>query len=520
MALLRGSKLSVAQIALVVAPAFVLFGYNQAGVGGLLSLPDWTKTFPEIDTTNTTGSEKSDNATLQGLVVATFVLGALVGALACMYIGNFLGRRKNIFLGGALSLVGEVLCTSSYGLAQFIVGRTIIGLGVGILSATVPVWQAECSSAAHRGKHVVLDGLFMTFGYTLESWVNLGASQIKSGPNISASWRFPLALPIALSIMLMACIFTMPESPRWLIQMGRVEEARSILSKLKDLPEDDPVINAEIDGIQYTLEETTVKKASMKDMFTMGPEKLFYRFCLCILLQFYQQMSGSNLISVYAPVIFQQNLGLDGQTSRILSGGTLTWKFLSSFVAFFTIDRFGRRPLFMFSGVGMGSCMLALAISTSFPNSNKSAGVASVFFVFMYNFFVPIGFLGANFLYCAEVAPVKLRVSMSAISTANHWLWNFVVVMATPVAIANIGNYYFILFCVISFCIPLSVYFFYPETMGQSLEQIDAVFRDNNNPLAIVAASKILSSGDPKKIYQEKKSESRVENVISGKEDV
>jgi Sugar (and other) transporter len=137
-----------------------------------------------------------------------------------------------------------------------------------------------------------------------------------------------------------------------LIQVGRVEEAKSILSKLKDLPLDDAIISAEVDGIQYSLEETTVKKASMRDMFTMGPEKLFYRFCLCILLQFYQQMSGSNLISVYAPIIFQQNLKLDSQTSRILSGGTLTWKFLSSFVAFFTIDRFGRRALFMFSGVG------------------------------------------------------------------------------------------------------------------------------------------------------------------------
>jgi hypothetical protein len=95
-----------------------------------------------------------------------------------------------------------------------------------------------------------------------------------------------------------------------------------------------------------------------------------------------------------------------------------------------------------------------------------------------------------------------------------------VVVMATPVAIANIGNYYFILFCVISFCIPLSVYFFYPETMGQSLEQVDAVFRDNKNPLAIVAASKLLSSGDPKKTYQEKQSHVQVENAIVDKPDV
>lgn len=77
-----------------------------------------------------------------------------------------------------------------------------------------------------------------------------------------------------------------------------MEEAKNILSRLKDLSPEDALIAAEVDGIQYSLEETTVKKASMKDMFTMGPEKLFYRFCLCILLQFYQQMSGSNLISV------------------------------------------------------------------------------------------------------------------------------------------------------------------------------------------------------------------------------
>jgi MFS family permease len=162
MSLLRGYKLSVAQIALIVAPSFILFGYNQAGVGGLLSLPDWTKTFPEIDTTNTKGKDKSHNATIQGVVVATFVLGALTGALSCIYIGNTLGRRKTIFLGATLTLIGEVLCSSSFGLAQFIVGRTVIGFGIGLLSATVPVWQAECSSAANRGKHVVLDGLFMT----------------------------------------------------------------------------------------------------------------------------------------------------------------------------------------------------------------------------------------------------------------------------------------------------------------------------------------------------------------------
>lgn len=128
-----------------------------------MKLDDWTRTFPQIDTTNTTGAVKSQNATIQGVVVGTFVLGALVGAFSCMYTGDFFGRRKNIFVAAALTFIGEAICCSSFGLAQFIVGRTIIGLGVGVLSATVPVWQAECSSASNRGKHVVLDGLFITY---------------------------------------------------------------------------------------------------------------------------------------------------------------------------------------------------------------------------------------------------------------------------------------------------------------------------------------------------------------------
>lgn len=134
-------------------------------------------------------------------------------------------------------------------------------------------------------------------------------------------------------------------------------------------------------------------------------------------------MSGGNLISVYSTIIFQNGLGLDGQTARILSGGTLTWKFLSCFVSYFTIDRFGRRKALIVSGTGMATCMLGLAVATSFPTSNYAAQIVSVLFIFLFNFFIPIGFLGANFLYCTEVAPLRLRVAMSSISTANHWLW-------------------------------------------------------------------------------------------------
>ncbi|KAE8324061.1 L-Aspartase-like protein [Aspergillus sergii] len=475
---------------LVVCPAFILFGYNQSNLGGLVSVTDFTNHFPRIDTVHTEGDQKSSNATIQGVVVATFTLGALIGCLSCSYTSNRFGRRIVILAGAILTVVGEVLEASSFQLAQLIIGRVILGAGVGMLSGTVPTWQSECSSSSNRGKHVVLDGLFISIGYVLQAWINLGFYQVKTG---SASWRAPIAIPIFFSLLLSLAILAMPESPRWLSQQGHMQEARSTLAALKGLPDDNASIIDELSAIERSLEQSGRTAASLGDMLKMGQDRLLYRFCLCILLQFYQQMSGGNLISVYSTVIFQEGLRMDSETSRILSGGTLTWKALSCFAGFFAIDRFGRRFVLMVSGTGMATCMMGLAVATSFPHSNFSAQVASVFFIFLFNFFIPIGFLGANFLYCTEVAPTKLRVAMSSISTANHWLWNFAVTMITPVAINTIGYQYYVVFTCIGFCIPISVYFFYPEVnqlfpvfARVSLEEIDLIFRNSPSVFSTV----------------------------------
>ncbi|KAJ4355664.1 uncharacterized protein N0V89_003684 [Didymosphaeria variabile] len=499
---LQGGSLRMAQLLLVVMPAFVLFGYNQSGVGGLLSLPDWNDHFPTIDTVDATGAEKSHRSTLQGAVVSSFTIGALFGALSCSWVGDVLGRRKTTFVAAILTLIGEILQCTSFQLAQFIVGRFILGWGVGMLSTTVPVWQSECASTSNRGKHVVLDGCFISLGYTLEAWINLAFYE---QDNLPLQWRLPLAIPCVISLIPIAAVFSIPESPRWLVNKNRVEEAKASLARFKGTSTEDPDVVGEIGGIEMALEETGRSAAKLSDIFTNGKERLFYRFSLCIFLQFLQQMCGSNLISTYSTIIFQQGLGMTGEMSRILSGGALTWKFLSCFVAFFTIDRFGRRKLFMFSGAGMACCMLALAVASSYPKSNRSAQIASAFFVFLFNFFIPIGFLGANFLYCAEVAPTRLRVAMSGISTANHWLWNFVVNMVTPVAIETIGwKYYLVFLCISAIIIPV-VWFFYPETMGRSLEELEVMFSEGKSITGIVRESRKPLNGSllPER-YQEK----------------
>jgi MFS family permease len=296
---LSGKSLQMAQLLLVVLPSFVLFGYNQSGVGGLLSLRDWNDHFPEINTIDFKGEEKSNHSVKQGAVVATFTIGALFGALLCAKIGDILGRKKTVFVGAVLTLIGEILQCTSFQLAQFVVGRFILGWGVGILSATVPVWQSECSSSANRGKHVVLDGCFISLGYLLEAWINLGFFE---QDNLPLQWRVPLAIPTVISLVPILAVWIIPESPRWLVNKSRVEDARKSLADFKGLDLHDPEISAEISGIEFALEETGRSAAKLSDIFTMGKDKLFYRFSLCIFLQFLQQMCGSNLISTYSTV--------------------------------------------------------------------------------------------------------------------------------------------------------------------------------------------------------------------------
>ncbi|KAL2844762.1 general substrate transporter [Aspergillus pseudoustus] len=493
---LQGQSLRLAQVLLTVAPAFITYGYNQAGIGPLATLQTWVHTFPEIDTVNTSGAIKQTNSTRKGAVIASLQLGALVGALSCTYIGDRLGRRKTIFLAALITVVGEVLQTSSFGTAQFTTGRVILGIGVGQLSATVPVFQAECSAAKHRGRHVVVDGICMVLGFVLCNWIDFGLSKA-SGP---VQWRVPLALSFLFPMMVLSSVFALPESPRWLVLVGRTGDAAASLAAYRGLPVDDEAVQAEIAGVESAVELTEHSGGiTLREVFFGNDEeRLLYRFALCMVIQFFQQMCGGNLISTYLSTIFEQNLKLSSDLSRILAASALTWKFVCNFIPFFAVDRLGRRKVFIFSGTGMALCMTVLTITTALntEGDHKGLSYASVVFIWLFNLFYPIGFSGANFLYCTEVAPTQLRVAMSAASTANKWLWNFVVVMATPVALDTIGWRYYIVYAVISACIPATVYLFYPETMGRSLEGLEAVFRDAGSAWEVVEMARRMPVGD------------------------
>ena len=172
------------------------------------------------------------------------------------------------------------------------------------------------------------------------------------------------------------------------------------------------------------------------------------------------------------------------------------WKLACSFIAFAAIDRLGRRVLFTINGTGMTTCMVVMAVATSFPTTKKPESIVAATFIFIFNLCYPIGFLGGNLLYYTDIAPSHLRAAMSSVSTASHWLWNFVVTMITPLALSTIGWKFYNVFASISACVPLVVHFLFPETMGRSVGAIDQVFREAPTVWEIVPMAKGLPRGD------------------------
>jgi sugar porter (SP) family MFS transporter len=362
--LIRGQALLLLNILLISGPSYVVFGYNQVNLGGLLSLPDWNSRFPLIDTT---GSDSRHTATIQGLVVSTFTLGAMPGSLSCIFAADRYGRRPVIFFAACLSLVGQAIEASSYELGQLIVGRVIAGFAVGQLSTVAPLLLSECTRAIHRGRQVVLCGTFLCLGYAISSWVNYGFYQIRTGP---IPWRVPITLSAFFALLILVAIIMFPESPRWLVQKNRISEAVAVLAAFRNVSVDDPGIQTEVETIQLSFEMTRGNSSnnlkSLKSMLSQGKDRVIYRFLLCIGIQFCQQMCGGNVISVYSTVIFTDSLKVEANTAHLISALMFTWKFASSFVSFYAIDRLGRRTCFMVSGAGMSLCMMALTVTTRY----------------------------------------------------------------------------------------------------------------------------------------------------------
>lgn len=416
---MRGNSLNWA-ISTIAGTDFLLFGYDQGVMGGILTLPIFLSQFPTINPeAEGQDSTSSQRATYQGIAVASYNLGCFIGAVITIFIGNPLGRRKMIFIGTAIMVVGAALQASAFTLEHFIIGRIITGLGNGGNTSTVPMWQSETCSSHKRGKLVMIEGALITCGIMISYWIDYGLSFAPG----SVAWRFPLAFQIAFCIPILAMVMGLPESPRWLILKGRDDEAKEVIAVIADKEINDKYVENEYTAIKETVIEMSQGKFS--DLFKRDEQRTAHRTLIAFVNQMFQQISGINLITYYAAEIYRK-IGMSNSLSRLLAALNGTEYFIASWPAVFLVERVGRRKLMLFGAVGQAGTMAILAGVNSVENKLPYQ-ISGIVFLFVFNTFFAIGWLGMTWLYPAEITPLRTRAPANALSTSSNWIFNFMV---------------------------------------------------------------------------------------------
>ncbi|KAH7317447.1 hexose carrier protein [Rhexocercosporidium sp. MPI-PUGE-AT-0058] len=436
---LRGTALEVG-ITFSAGSGFALFGYDQGVFGGLLGNESFIRTF------------NRPNAIIQGQITATYDLGCFFGAILTMFIGERLGRKKTIYAGCGILIIGAILQCASYSLAQMIVGRFVAGLGNGMNTSVIPVWQSETSKAHHRGRLVVLQLVL----------------------NQSVSWRFPLAFQCFFAILTVIILPVLPESPRWLAMQGRYEEAKSVVARLLDELEDSQTVTNAYDLIaNNVLHEMEMPDFTFAALFHNDALQTARRILLGAGTQFMQQWGGINIINYYLPVVFA-SVGVPRRLAVILSGCNAINLMISTCIPAMYIETFGRKRMMLWGALVQGICFVLVAAGLGVGGPQWS--IVAIFFIFFYYTTFGLTWIAVPWLYPAEVNTQRMRNAGAAVATATNWINNYIVVLVTPVGISTIGWRYYIIYAAMNFAFVPIVWYFYIETAKLSLEEIDTLF--------------------------------------------
>ncbi|KAJ5715494.1 Sugar transporter STL1 [Penicillium malachiteum] len=461
---MSGRKLSLT-VSTIATMGFLLFGYDQGVMSGIINATDFDNVF----------TAARGDSTMQALITAVYEAGCLFGAMFALFTADWFGRRRMVMLGGSIMVIGVIIQVTSFvghiPLLQFMFGRIITGVGNGMNTSTIPTYQAECSRTSNRGLLICIEGGIIAIGTAIAYWINFGASY---GPP-ALTWRFPIAFQIVFGIVIVVGMYFLPDSPRYLISRGKIHEGEYVLAALAGCEIDSPETQLQKQLVIESIEAAGAAEGSgYSDLFTGGRTQHFRRMLIGSSSQIAQQLSGCNAVIYYLPVLMEDSLGMDTTLAMILSGVNMIIYAIFATFSWFFIEKIGRRKLFL-AGMGGQTVSMVIVFACLIPGGTGPSKGA-VFGLFLYMAFFGAAMLPLPWLYPAEISPIRTRAKANAVSTCSNWLFNFTVVMITPVMLSSIGwGTYLFFACWNAFFIPI-MYFFYPETAGRSLEEIDIIF--------------------------------------------
>lgn len=418
----------------------IFFGYDTGWMSGVLGMPYFIELYTGKPAPSYSPNDSSDAAKAaysdyslpswqKSLTTSILSAGTFFGAIIAGDIADFIGRRSTIIMGCFVFSIGCILETASKTLAVMVVGRLIAGFGVGFISAIVILYMSEICPKKVRGALVSGYQFCITIGILLANCVVYGTQNRRD----TGSYRIPIAIQFLWAIIIAVGLFLLPESPRYYVKKGQLEKAAQALSSVRGQPIESEYIQDELAEIvaNHEYELSVVPQTSYIRGWTncfsgsiFKPSSNIRRSILGIGLQMMQQLTGINFIFYFGTSFFQ-TLGTINNPFLISLITTLV-NVCSTPLAFYTIERFGRRKLLIIGGSGMVVMQFIVAIMGVTDGSNhKTVSAMIAFICFNISFFAttwgPIAWV-----LVGEIFPLPIRSRGVGLSTASNWFWNCV----------------------------------------------------------------------------------------------
>ncbi|KAI0275470.1 general substrate transporter [Gloeopeniophorella convolvens] len=470
--------------AIFVAFGF-LFGYDTGVISGCLIMPDFVRRFGQVDS----NGQHFLSSSRQSIITSLLSAGTFIGSLAQALTADRYGRKGSIFIWSTIFTIGVIIQTATdTSLVQLTVGRFIAGLGVGSMSAIVPLYNGETAPKSIRGVILVMYQLQIIMGIFLSYIIDLGTHSIKS----SASWRIPTGLQILWGLTLMSSILFLPESPRHLLYTDREEQARRVVADLNSVPLDHELVGDVISELKYGIAvENEGGHASWLECFSTR-NMLWKRTINGMMLQMLQQFNGENFYYYYGDTFFlSAGTQLSPYVIQVILGAV---SLVGTVPALYLIETWGRRRSLLTGAVLQAICAVIAAFVGHFllapsgtPQSeltsrNKTGGDVLITFAVLQVFAFSMFWGPTPWVYLGESFPLRVRPRGIALGSASNWLWNFLISFFSPRISARIGPLILLIFFGMLLVAVAYVYLFIPETKGLSLEEVDELYRSGVPP--------------------------------------
>ncbi len=391
-------------------------------------------------------------------IVSAMMVGAALGALVAGWLSASLGRKRTLILAAALFVVGSVLCALAPSTDFLIGARVVLGLAIGLATFTAPLYLAEVAPEDSRGAMVSIYQLMITTGILVAFLSDLGFSA-------SGSWRWMLGVIAIPGALFLIGVLVLPDSPRWLVKAGRVEQARQVLRRLRG---DEDRVAREVDDIHEQL------KVPQHGFRLFLENRNFRRSVwLGILLQAVQQFTGMNVVMYYAPRIFQ-DMGYATQAQLTFTAVVGLVNVLATFIAIGLIDRVGRKPIlyvgFVVMTIGMGA--VGTMMHVGIDARGEQIFTVAMLLLFIVGFAMSAGPL--IWTLCAEIQPLNGRDFGIGCSTFTNWIANMIVGATFLTMLNSMGSAAtFWLYGALNALFLVLTFWLVPETKGVTLERIE-----------------------------------------------